>query len=379
MKRCLFFLFFVLILSGCAAQMEEAETSLSPQEMVEMMVDSQVERPEDPDIFWKDIMEEGDDVLQKALADYGVEQEQWSQGCWAYRIMGWKYPFSVLVLRFEGGTPEEEIRQSMLDIIQFDVDRMHDILPESSLYIRDHNQVLIQPPYAAAVICPDMEGAAEKFFSCFTAGESSTAVWKDEDGSLDVTYPYQVPQDRPASIYDCGPVLTAWETEDPSGLKEKDRAVYEACQSVKEELLRPDRSSYETEVAIFDWLLEHVTVSFGGDPRNHDHDEETPYGALVQGEANCLGFATTFQLLMELAGEECITVSGASSQSERFHAWNMVKLDGVWYCVDVSWGKGRFWPYTFLNVSSEFMAKTDHQWDESLVPTAEQDGPRPRS
>lgn len=372
MKKYLFFLLFVLFLSGCGATIENAHTDLSVEEIAKLIVESQTDRPESGDIRWLD---ETDDALDRNLSVNGVERDQWIEGYWAKQTMGWKYPFSVLILRFENGTSEKQIEETMLGIVSKDVENFYDILPESSLYIRDNHKILINPPYAAMVICPDTEGAAETFFSCFTAGKGSSAVWKDENKTLDVTYPYHVPEDSPAGVYDCGPILTAWKTEDPSGLKEQDRAVYEACLSVKEKLFSPGQSGYEMELAIHDWLLENVTVSVGGRPE--DDEKETPYGALVQKEANCLGFATTFQLLMELAGQQCITVSGASSRSERFHAWNMVNLDGVWYCVDASWNKGRVWPYTFFNVTSEFMAQTDHQWDESAVPVADRNGPRP--
>ncbi|MGI5962327.1 MAG: transglutaminase domain-containing protein [Lawsonibacter sp.] len=371
---CFVFLIFVFFLSGCESREEAAQTNFSIQEIVEQILYTQPDRPADQEILWLGL--EKDDGLVEELEIYGLKEEEWTQGVWANRTMGWKYPFSILVLRFQDNITRKEMEQSLLDMIQFDVDRMNSLLPEFSLYIRDYNYVLFQPPYAAMVVCPDKEKAAEVFFSCFTSGDGFHTVWQDEKKILGTVYPYLPPQEKPDHIYDCEPILDAWKEGNPERLNLRDQEIYQVCLSLKEKLFSSDLSSYETELSVHDWMLEHVGVSSGGSLLE-DEAVNTPYGALVQGKASCLGFATTFQLLMKLAGEECILVAGASSQSEDFHAWNMIHLDGKWHHVDVSWEKGRFWPYTFLNVTDEFMAITNHQWEKGVYPTAEETGPQP--
>jgi len=91
---------------------------------------------------------------------------------------------------------------------------------------------------------------------------------------------------------------------------------------------------FQKELAIHDWLVEwgeyDQTVYDDPDHAGREGNRD-PYGMLVGGYGICLGYATTFQLLMDLAGVECITVVGASFQSTSDHAWNMVRLDGEWY------------------------------------------------
>lgn len=72
---------------------------------------------------------------------------------------------------------------------------------------------------------------------------------------------------------------------------------------------------------------------------NCENDTESPYsdtiyGALVQKKALCEGYAKAFSYLCNLAGIENTIVTGQTTVP---HMWNMVKLGGNWYHVDVTW------------------------------------------
>ena len=77
---------------------------------------------------------------------------------------------------------------------------------------------------------------------------------------------------------------------------------------------------------------------------------------------------------MDLIGIENRLVIGASFDSTEDHAWNMLKLDGDWYCVDTTWDDPMGWSgsitYTYFNITSDTMRETDHQWDYTDVPEA---------
>lgn len=60
----------------------------------------------------------------------------------------------------------------------------------------------------------------------------------------------------------------------------------------------------------------------------------TIYGALVKKKALCEGYAKAFSYLCNLAGIENVIVTGETYVK---HVWNMVKIDGNWYHVDVTW------------------------------------------
>ena len=59
------------------------------------------------------------------------------------------------------------------------------------------------------------------------------------------------------------------------------------------------------------------------------------YGALVNGEAVCDGYALAFFQMAEACDLEVVSVVGKAGGDN--HRWNKIKLDGKWYNVDVTW------------------------------------------
>lgn len=65
-------------------------------------------------------------------------------------------------------------------------------------------------------------------------------------------------------------------------------------------------------------------------------DLRSIYGTMVNKKAVCAGYAKTFQYLLQRIGIECLYISGNCKGEP--HAWNVVKLEGNYYHVDVTWG-----------------------------------------
>lgn len=70
----------------------------------------------------------------------------------------------------------------------------------------------------------------------------------------------------------------------------------------------------------------------------------TPYGALVDGNALCEGYARALAVLCNKAGIENLFATGiqyvtdAEGQTvSEEHIWNMVKVNGLWYNIDATW------------------------------------------
>lgn len=101
-----------------------------------------------------------------------------------------------------------------------------------------------------------------------------------------------------------------------------DKAVREVLSKLSGEM-----SDYEKEVTIHDYIINRTVYKEG-------ENAHSMVGVLVDGKAVCQGYSLAFQYLMRLAGIQCITVTGRFNNQD--HMWNMVKLDGEFYHIDVT-------------------------------------------
>ena len=90
-----------------------------------------------------------------------------------------------------------------------------------------------------------------------------------------------------------------------------------------------DQSDYEKSRILFERLV--CVNSYEFTP-----NDQTAYGALVEGKSVCAGYARAYQLLMQAVGIPCFYLSGIGGSEP--HAWNLVRLDGKWYYTDPTWG-----------------------------------------
>ncbi len=79
----------------------------------------------------------------------------------------------------------------------------------------------------------------------------------------------------------------------------------------------------------------------------------TPYGALVDHEAVCMGISLAAQMLMKQVGVPCLYLQGKRRPEDAMgHAWNLIYCGG-WFHLDVtdavtSRDPLRFWGVTAL-------------------------------
>ena len=101
-------------------------------------------------------------------------------------------------------------------------------------------------------------------------------------------------------------------------------------------------TSLEKVVAIHDYITYNVDYDYenylAGTLPSSSYTAE---GALINGRAVCSGYASAFSMLAKAAGFEVVYVSGAadngSGSGYQGHAWNEIKIDGVWYNLDTTW------------------------------------------
>jgi transglutaminase/protease-like cytokinesis protein 3 len=181
--------------------------------------------------------------------------------------------------------------------------------------------------------------------------------------------------------YDPASIVKAWRSGDATGLTRKNRSILDACAEIIGAVITDGMSDYDKELAIHDWIIDWAdydveTMSNSPDAKP-DPNNDNPYGTIYSKKAICSGYTSTFQLFMDLLGVECITVHGFYTRTGGEHAWNMVRIDGEWYCVDVTWNDPigvlltPALKHLYFNVTSQFMRDTGHEWDEGTTPVAD--------
>lgn len=110
----------------------------------------------------------------------------------------------------------------------------------------------------------------------------------------------------------------------------------------------------------------------------YDIPEEyhTIYGVFIKKQGVCDGFAKSMQILLDRVDIENIFVTGMLSDTA--HAWNMVKMDGEWYHLDVTSDKNIKEPdgttkipvHTYFNVTDQFILQSHTIDDKELNPVA---------
>ena len=82
---------------------------------------------------------------------------------------------------------------------------------------------------------------------------------------------------------------------------------------------------------------------------------QSAYSALVGGRSVCAGYARAFQYIMQELGVPCYYCTGYAGED---HAWNIVKIDGVYQNVDVTWDDTEEPTYNYFNKTDRELAAT---------------------
>jgi transglutaminase-like putative cysteine protease len=135
-------------------------------------------------------------------------------------------------------------------------------------------------------------------------------------------------------------------------------------------LVRSGMSDFDKELALHDALVaaasyDSVALSTGREsPGTH-----TPYGVLFEGKGVCDSFSKAFLMLASKAGLECLIVQGTAEEGS--HSWNLVKVDGAWYHLDVTYddpvGAAKVLSHDYFNLTDDLIA-ANHVWDRGSVP-----------
>ena len=140
--------------------------------------------------------------------------------------------------------------------------------------------------------------------------------------------------------------------------------------------LDPNLSEYETVKAVYEHLI--LTTTYHLDAPDH----QNIYSVFVGGESVCAGISKAAQLLLNRLGIFATYVVGVAyvpgtSAEPIAHAWNLVRVGGVYYYLDVTCGSPGFLEgstladrievvYDYLLLNEALLFRT-HTLDENIV------------
>lgn len=116
--------------------------------------------------------------------------------------------------------------------------------------------------------------------------------------------------------------------------------IEECEKQIKEEVVKIVQDSndiaYQKVKNIHDYMVENISY----DQTISKDNIYNIYGAIINKECVCEGYAKAFKYLLNQVGIESVIVIGEAKNTKdqlEAHAWNYVKLEGLWYAVDVTW------------------------------------------
>lgn len=138
---------------------------------------------------------------------------------------------------------------------------------------------------------------------------------------------------------------------------EQEKAVDVKVAQIMNTLDIKGKSDYDKIEAVYGYITSNIVYA----ENMENNDIFSSYGAVVNNEAVCQGFAQLLYRMLGEAGIRSRIISGTSNNIG--HAWNLADVDGKCYLMDITWdsafrGKSYFY---FLKGSDDFDSFTNKQ------------------
>jgi transglutaminase/protease-like cytokinesis protein 3 len=158
--------------------------------------------------------------------------------------------------------------------------------------------------------------------------------------------------------------------------KEEEEYIDTELQSATNSIITNNMSDYEKVKAINDYLVNRYEYDYDlldmltkvnsrevTDESYVDevYDRINVYSALKTSKAVCQGYSMSAYKMMKYAGLECRIIEGTLNGGE--HVWNKVKVNGIWYYLDVT-NNDTTKSNKYLLVSEEYLQSQDYVWQE---------------
>ena len=161
--------------------------------------------------------------------------------------------------------------------------------------------------------------------------------------------------------------------EEAAEKREQDAKEQAAVDSAIASCVTDGMSDYEIAKALHDYLALNCEYDKRYYSGSMPYVSYTAYGALVNRTAVCQGYALAYQELLAQCGIESEYVSGLGNGGR--HGWNIIRIDGEWYHVDVTWDdptpdREGYVRYDYFLKSDRAMSRDHSNWKASHTCTS---------
>lgn len=109
---------------------------------------------------------------------------------------------------------------------------------------------------------------------------------------------------------------------------DQEKKVDAKVKSVLNGLKLTNATDYQKVKAIHNYIIKRVSY-------DQTYSKYTAYDALIKKTAVCEGYTAVAYRMFTDAGIECRIITGIADGGA--HSWNIVKVDGKWYNIDLTW------------------------------------------
>lgn len=110
--------------------------------------------------------------------------------------------------------------------------------------------------------------------------------------------------------------------------KTETEKVLKKVRSVLKEMKVSTMNDYDKIKTIHDYIINNASYDISA-------IHPSAYDNLINRTSVCQGYAMSTYLMMKEAGIDCRIITGSGKGVS--HAWNIVKLKGLWYNIDCTW------------------------------------------
>lgn len=111
----------------------------------------------------------------------------------------------------------------------------------------------------------------------------------------------------------------------------QEKLVNDKANSIIKNIIKPGMTQKEKVLTIHDYIVNNTTYT------KNSTNPYSAYSVLLENKGVCNGYVLALSKLLNAVEIDNLYVMGTAVKTGGLHAWNKVKIDNVWYNIDVTW------------------------------------------